>query len=1460
MFPTKIKAFVSNLIYRSKLDKFLDKHFYVLLLIPLIFIALPIAKPGISITGDFPYLDTPDYAINRMSMWIERGSIDAFEFIPRFPTLGLWYLLSFISVTTDLATKIMVMAGFILSSFSFYFSFLLFFRDKFNHPNLQLKLAALVGSLFYAYNVWSFNRVHHWYLWIGYSIFPLFFVSILFSLKNPKNWKFILLSIFLWSVASSTPHMAVFYGITLIAMALIFILYRFIKNKNNRKQAIHLAIPLIAIIFFYSLVNMYWIYPYYLASKLGTLAPNYEFTQENLDLLSRESIFLNSIRVMAYWINSDVVKPYEHSLFFQVWLYASFVVPVVAFSSLVIKKSIKYSIIFSGIALFAIFLAMGTQAPFNYYNALVAVPGLSKFAWLFRDPDKLTFFIAFAYSFLIGIFSYKFLSFIRKIRNNDKKKLTIAGTFLFLLISSIVVSAYPFYKARMEPLDPVILPKEFDMLNAYLLSKNPERVYFVPYPQEETQWDKNGRVSSIYQTHSIKPSIESTEYSLPARNYYNFLVSSIMENRSKNIGNLIHPLGTSYLIFHDDTWSRTLLENNTSNVELLKKLYHVGDLKNVNNIGFYKIFKTNATDNNATAGEVNIPSHSLIVSGGLDTFTSLNALPSFNSLDSSVFFLDDTRTKNTNVTLQNFDTLVLDGTLSNDELPLSFIDDKYIVGPASSTSHDDPAKVWSVSGTNDPVNADFHSRLNNLGIANWGFDFGKGLVTTKAMGENISIPVLIKDQKERTKNEDTFYLFMRYLKNQKGGLLKVYFDGKSVGEVDTYNKISNKFVWDKIGSGITAKIKGNHTLTLQNVAGFNAVNMFAFVPSYEMHNLNMDTPRLLTDKLRIVYLMEAESNFNNNHGKDIGSHRYLLNENNTTSEGKSNGTFTRTIKGQFKVPTGADLVSLKFIAKNLSAGSSYKIKDLRIYPAYKKYNVFESGFERSNNTLPLATLRQLSWLNLDKDLLSVSLETKKPLDGKYSLRAELKQGEKAGWDILSTDFIPINQNAYYNASLDISAKDVKQLHSRVLYYDSKKELTTGATDYIFRGKDGTFRDTFASSILPPIGAAYLKYQVLGLSANPKPSIYLLDNVKIDEIANPDFTSNNITSNTLDKIENQTNPENGNLTNGVDNSTYHIVETSPLSVRQNYTYNYTITTQGNNISSNSIAAFFKDSSDVVQNSTGYGNNASNGAVLSLSPGSEVTANLGIIKPSNYTIGIRAKVCESCTFLRVGIIDKNYNNQSNDIIKIYNIPLNENSSGLKWIYTNSTYLRQGNYEIKVSSDSKTDLDSVALFSQDNDTHGNNDLARSEKLDLFNMGQSPLHEYVSEYEKISPTKHVVEIKNATRPYMIAFAESYDPLWTAYSEPSAQDNTHSGSKNGNFRVNSIPLYGVINGFYVNKTGNYRLIIEYEPEKWVIQGTVISITAIALISIISIFILKRKVFRKLYSALEKTKHAKPRN
>ena len=82
-------------------------------------------------------------------------------------------------------------------------------------------------------------------------------------------------------------------------------------------------------------------------------------------------------------------------------------------------------------------------------------------------------------------------------------------------------------------------------------------------------------------------------------------------------------------------------------------------------------------------------------------------------------------------------------------------------------------------------------------------------------------------------------------------------------------------------------------------------------------------------------------------------------------------------------------------------------------------------------------------MNFDKDVASTSLESDSPLHGNNSLRVDTRESEKVGWNIISTDYIPINDNRYYNATLDISARDVKDLHSRVLYFDTKKEEMSG---------------------------------------------------------------------------------------------------------------------------------------------------------------------------------------------------------------------------------------------------------------------------------------------------------------------------------------------------------------------------------------------------------------------------------
>ncbi|MEM4625389.1 MAG: hypothetical protein QXJ28_01305 [Candidatus Pacearchaeota archaeon] len=118
----------------------------------------------------------------------------------------------------------------------------------------------------------------------------------------------------------------------------------------------------------------------------------------------------------------------------------------------------------------------------------------------------------------------------------------------------------------------------------------------------------------------------------------------------------------------------------------------------------------------------------------------------------------------------------------------------------------------------------------------------------------------------------------------------------------------------------------------------------------------------------------------------------------------------------------------------------------------------------------------------------------------------------------------------------------------------------------------------------------------------------------------------------------------------------------------------------------------------------------------------------------------------------------------------------------------------------------LDNIFIYSVDNSTS-------EERLeDLFASEETPAE--VLNYSKINPTLWKVQV-NASKPFMLSFAESYDPLWEArvYKDGKLVE-----------KVKSLPLYGVINGFWINTTGeNLEIVIRYTPQDWFEMGLVIS-------------------------------------
>jgi hypothetical protein len=419
-------------------------------------------------------------------------------------------------------------------------------------------------------------------------------------------------------------------------------------------------------------------------------------------------------------------------------------------------------------------------------------------------------------------------------------------------------------------------------------------------------------------------------------------------------------------------------------------------------------------------------------------------------------------------------------------------------------------------------------------------------------------------------------------------------------------------------------------------------------------------------------------------------------------------------------------------------------------------------------------------------------------------------------------------------------------------------------DYPFETRTGSFAQRYNGYIVPPIGTKYIQLQMWVASNSKVQSSYLLDNVKLDELEPfslnakiektvnseaQDIMSSSPTNNGDHHYDNEVRPVLYLELQG--NSTYpNSIETNAFAVKENHLYNYSITVKEKNINSNSIVALFKNSSDVVKNLTRYGNNASGGGVLSLSPKSAINTSVDILKPSNYTFAIRANTCETCTFLRLGIGGHEMV-EGNRFPNTSNISLKDKDPGLKWVYSNNTYLNKGTYKIDIYSDSQTDIDSVIVYETGRNVPSiNYNKKHNETVaDIFKPDKISTPAYMTKYKKIDPTKYIISISNASRPYALSFAEGYDPLWIVSTNVNDNNNTKVSN---NFMTSSIPLYSVVNGFQINKTGDYSLTLEYLPQKWFTEAGTISLLALIAMSAIYFvnthYVQLKKLKRRVWS------------
>ena len=97
---------------------------------------------------------------------------------------------------------------------------------------------------------------------------------------------------------------------------------------------------------------------------------------------------------------------------------------------------------------------------------------------------------------------------------------------------------------------------------------------------------------------------------------------------------------------------------------------------------------------------------------------------------------------------------------------------------------------------------------------------------------------------------------------------------------------------------------------------------------------------------------------------------------------------------------------------------------------------------------------------------------------------------------------------------------------------------------------------------------------------------------------------------------------------------------------------------------------------------------------------------------------------------------------------------------------------------------------------------------------------------YDKISLTKYMVHVHNATEPFVLVFTDSFHPQWIAQID-DAKVNEH------------MMVNGYANAWYINKTGSFKVVLEFWPQKLFYYGATVSL---ATLIVCVLFLVKDKM------------------
>jgi Alpha-(1->3)-arabinofuranosyltransferase len=280
---------------------------------------------------------------------------------------------------------------------------------------------------------------------------------------------------------------------------------------------------------------------------------------EHLELFSQNQELANSFRGLQKWW-SVVDFSTENAILYNSWFIASWAIPIVAFSSLIIIKDSsmrKVVVVLGALSAILLFLVKGINQPFaGFYSWLVLEAPLPfGLNWMFREPTKFYNFLAFPIAFLLAIALLRIIS-----STNIKHYQTIA---VISLMICLVLYAWPLYTGNFKGAFHLTEHPEEYMAIRELLSNTEGNILWVP-PHKEGNftWQESTLVQDPIFIMSPNPlfSMENRQ-----RELWEDIQIGLWQDQDSLL-KYLERIGVRYIVLRND-----MLIDNTSTEETLRK-------------------------------------------------------------------------------------------------------------------------------------------------------------------------------------------------------------------------------------------------------------------------------------------------------------------------------------------------------------------------------------------------------------------------------------------------------------------------------------------------------------------------------------------------------------------------------------------------------------------------------------------------------------------------------------------------------------------------------------------------------------------------------------------------------------------------------------------------------------------------------------------------------------------------